>query len=238
MRKTSRRKKNPTKGARKVYRVAGEGLYRQRPVFYSRDGRLASKKLGKRSPRKKLNPRKGVYVMARKRRKVRRRRKSNPIKKLFARRRRTRRNPSGGMGVIFDTLLQGVISSGTMVAGLYAGKAVANMIAGGGTTAPDPAKKAQYRNASRAGLTILAAVLMPKFAPKFADAIVSGLMASTTLGFMNTAFGLNLGELAGESEPAGLLFGGPSSSFDMNSALQVGDTELFGVTDLDGVNDF
>jgi hypothetical protein len=176
--------------------------------------------------------------MARKRRKVRRRRKSNPIKKLFARRRRTRRNPSGGMGVIFDTLLQGVISSGTMVAGLYAGKAVANMIAGGGTTAPDPAKKAQYRNASRAGLTILAAVLMPKFAPKFADAIVSGLMASTTLGFMNTAFGLNLGELAGESEPAGLLFGGPSSSFDMNSALQVGDTELFGVTDLDGVNDF
>jgi len=239
---TTRRKKNPRSGERRIYYVAGESLYRQRPVFYTADGRTVASKLGKRTPRKILNPKqRGVYIMAKSKRKVRRR-KNNPIKKLFVTRKKTRRNPSGSLGSqIFNGLLQGTVTTGTMIGGLYAGKIVADAIAGSGTTAPDPTRKAQNRNLTRAILTLAAAVLMPKFVPKFSDSIVSGLMAATTLGFLNTAFNIRLGELAGDEEynnSGGLLLGSPES-FDINSQLQVGnETELFGVTDLEGVNEF
>ena len=239
IRRTSRRKANPRRGARKTYRVAGETLYRQRPVFYSRDGVRAKKKLGQRSPRKKLNPRKGVYAMKRKRRSVRRR-KSNPFSMKKRGRRRVRRNPMSGMGgQILQALLGGLVTSGSMVGGLYIGQMVANMIAGSGTAAPDLAKKAQHRNLTRAGLTLLSAVLLPKFAPKFSDAVTSGLFTATVLGFMNTSFGINLGELAGEGS-GGLLYGGPS--FNLSERLQLGGSRwenpdyssISGVSDLGG----
>jgi hypothetical protein len=240
--RTARRKRNPARGKRKLFTVAGKKVYRQRPVYYTESAEKAKKKLGRRSARKKLNPRrkKGVYVMARKRRKVRRRRtKSNPITRLFkGRRRRVRRNPGGSE--ILQGLLQGVITSGTMIGGLYAGKMIADMIAGSGATgsAIDESKKAKHRNASRAIMTIAAAVLLPKFLPKYSDAVVSGLMAATTIGFLNTSFGVSLQTIAGDSPAPGLLYGGPS--FDMSSDLQLGLTdnmsELFGVSDLSGVN--
>lgn len=235
-RRTVRRKSNPANQTRKIYYVSGESMYRQRPVFYSRDGRIVGKKLGIRSPRKKLNQKRGMYIMARKSKKSRRKIRRNPIM-YKTKRSRVRRNPSGFGRQIVDTLLQGLVTSGTMIGGLYVGAFIADSIAGRGTTAPNPAVKAQYRNWTRALLTIAGAVLLPKFAPRYANSIVSGMFAATTLGFMNTAFGINLGQLAGDSPDPGLLYGGPS--FNVSDRLQVGsDWEMPDYSEISGITDF